>query len=306
MEVHLRLMSNQILEKVQLFLKRATDDSVAVSEELVEEFGEMCKTAFRKQFTDKRNKTFRARMSNIGRPLCQLQMEKSNTEPEGQPYNNKMRNTFGDLIEALAVTIIRASGVKVDSVQKPVTFKFKNKKVHGTYDIEIGKSIYDIKSASPYAFEHKFGDEGGFNSIVRDDAFGYLSQGYLYSESEKKRFGGWIVINKSTGEWLVTETPTEDSKYKKIALKMAKDNLDTLDEGKPFRRCVSDIEETFRKVPTGNKVLGIVCSFCSYKFSCWGKDKLQYLPQQQSKGKSPKWTYYTEVNNPREMNENTQ
>ena len=299
-------MSNQILENVQSFLKMATDDSVAVSDKLIDEFGEMCKDAFRKQFTNKREKSFRARMSNIGKPLCQLQMEKSNAEPEGQPYNNKMRNTFGDLIEALAVTIIKASGIKVDSTQKSVSYNIDKSKIDGTYDIEIGKSIYDIKSASPWAFEHKFGDEGGFNSIVEDDSFGYLSQGYLYSESENKRFGGWIVINKSTGEWLVTETPTEDEKYKNIAINLSKENLHALDEGKPFRRCFSDIEETFRKIPTGNKVLGIVCSFCPYKFPCWGKDKLQYLPQQQSKGKSPKWVYYTEVNNPRETNEDTQ
>ena len=91
-------MSNQILENVQSFLKMATEDSVAVSDKLIDEFGEMCKDAFRKQFTDKRDKTFKARMSNIGKPLCQLQMEKSNAKPEGQPYNNKMRNTFGDLI----------------------------------------------------------------------------------------------------------------------------------------------------------------------------------------------------------------
>ena len=299
-------MSTQILENVQSFLKMATDDSVAVSDKLIDEFGEMCKDAFRKQFTNKREKSFRARMSNIGKPLCQLQMEKSNAEPEGQPYNNKMRNTFGDLIEALAVTIIKASGIKVDSTQKSVSYNMDKSKIDGTYDIEIGNSIYDIKSASPYAFEHKFGDEGGFNSIVEDDSFGYLSQGYLYSESENKKFGGWIVINKSTGEWLVTETPTEDEKYKNIAINLSKENLHALDEGKPFRRCFSDIEETFRKIPTGNRVLGIVCSFCPYKFPCWGKDKLQYLPQQQSKGKSPKWVYYTEVNNPRETNEDTQ
>ena len=298
-------MSNQILENVQSFLKMATDDSVAVSDKLIDEFGEMCKDAFRKQFTNKREKSFRARMSNIGKPLCQLQMEKSNAKPEGQPYNNKMRNTFGDLIEALAVTIIKASGIKVDSTQKSVSYNMDKSKIDGTYDIEIGNSIYDIKSASPYAFEHKFGDEGGFNSIVEDDSFGYLSQGYLYSESENKKFGGWIVINKSTGEWLVTETPTEDEKYKNIAINLSKENLHALDEGKPFRRCFSDIEETFRKIPTGNRVLGIVCSFCPYKFPCWGKDKLQYLPQQQSKGKSPKWVYYTEVNNPRETNEDT-
>ncbi len=134
----------------------ATEDSVAVSDKLIDEFGEMCKDAFRKQFTDKRDKTFKARMSNIGKPLCQLQMEKSNAKPEGQPYNNKMRNTFGDLIEALAVTIIKASGIKVDSTQKSVSYNMDKSKIDGTYDIEIGNSIYDIKSASPFAFDKKF------------------------------------------------------------------------------------------------------------------------------------------------------
>ena len=177
-------------------------------------------------------------------------------------------------------------------------------KIDGTYDIEIGNNIYDIKSASPYAFEHKFGDEGGFNSIVEDDSFGYLSQGYLYSESENKKFGGWIVINKSTGEWLVTETPKDDEEYKNKSLNTAKENFNALEEDKPFRRCYSDVAETFRKNPTGNRILGVTCSFCPYKFPCWGSNKLQYLPQQKSKVKSPRWSYYTELKNPRVEDEN--
>ena len=300
------MSNNTILEKVQSFLKRATKESVEISEELIDEFGEACKVALRKQFIEKRNSKFTKRISNIGKPLCQLKMENEKVEGEGQPYNNKMRFIFGDLIEALAVVILKSSGVNVNSTQKPVSYKSNKIKIDGTYDIEIDNIIYDIKSASPYAFEHKFGEGGGFNSIAEDDAFGYLSQGYLYSESENKKFGGWIVINKSTGEWLVTETPAEDLKYKKNAIKLAKKNVNALDKGEPFRRCYDAVEETFRKIPTGNKVLGVVCSFCPYKFPCWGEDNLQYLPQQQSKGKNPKWVYYTELNNPREISEDTQ
>ena len=61
----------------------------------------------------------------------------------------------------------------------------------------------------------------------------------------------------------------------------------------------------FYKKPTGNKVLGRECSFCPYKRPCWG-NQLQYLPQQQSKGKSPKWFWYTQINNPRVDDENEQ
>jgi len=46
--------------------------------------------------------------------------------------------------------------------------------------------------------------------------------------------------------------------------------------------------------------LGFVCSYCPYKLPCWGKDKLQLLPQQQSKGKNPKWVWYTSVTNPKD------
>ena len=289
-----------LLSRIQMFLAEANKASVEISDELIEEFGEACKSAFKKQFTDKRQENFSYRMSNIGKPLCQLQMEKKGIKGEGLPYNIKMRNLFGDLIEASAITIMKASGIEITDVQKQVKL---GDEISGTLDIKIGGKVWDIKSASPYSFENKFGDSGGFDAVVKDDAFGYVSQGFLYGEADKSDFAGWIVINKSTGEWCVTETPQENSEYKKQALKKAKDNIEALKNDKPFKRCFTDEEEFFYKKPTGNKVLGISCSFCPYKKACWG-DKLQYLPQQQSKGKNPKWLWYTEVNNPRIDDEN--
>ena len=283
-----------------MFLAEANKASVEISDELIEEFGEACKSAFKKQFTDKRQENFSYRMSNIGKPLCQLQMEKKGIKGEGLPYNIKMRNLFGDLIEASAITIMKASGIEITDVQKQVKL---GDEISGTLDIKIGGKVWDIKSASPYSLENKFGDSGGFDAVVKDDAFGYVSQGFLYGEADKSDFAGWIVINKSTGEWCVTETPQENSEYKKQALKKAKDNIEALKNDKPFKRCFTDEEEFFYKKPTGNKVLGISCSFCPYKKACWG-DNLQYLPQQQSKGKNPKWLWYTEVNNPRIDDEN--
>ena len=292
---------NDILHKVQLYLSKATKEPVEVSDKLVEEFGEACKSALRKQFTGERRSNFRPRMSNIGRPLCQLQMEAQNIKGEGQPYNVKMRNTFGDLIEALSIFVLKSAGVKIEDEQKSVKYKFNGSSIEGRYDVKINKKIWDIKSASPYSFKNKFGEAGGFETVVKDDAFGYVSQGYLYSESEKLPFGGWIVVNKSTGEWVVCETPLIDEEYKVNAIQTAKNNIHSLEKKKPFKKCYSEIEETFRTKKTGNKVLGMTCSFCSYKLPCWGS-KLQLLPQQQSQGKNPKWVWYTEVNNPRKDN----
>ena len=212
-----------------------------------------------------------------------------------------MRNTFGDLIEALSIFVLKSAGVKIEDEQKSVKYKFNGSSIEGRYDVKIDKKIWDIKSASPYSFERKFGASGGFEEIAKDDAFGYIPQGYLYSESEKLPFGGWIVVNKSTGEWVVCETPLIDEEYKVNAIKTAKDNVHKLEKKEPFKRCYNEIEETFRTKKTGNKVLGMVCSFCPYKLPCWGS-KLQLLPQQQSQGKNPKWVWYTEVNNPRKDN----
>ena len=90
---------NNILYKVQQYLGKASKESVKLDKGLVEEFGEACKNALLKQFEEERRDKFELRMSNVGRPLCQLQMEKSGAEAEPMPYNAKMRNLFGDLIK---------------------------------------------------------------------------------------------------------------------------------------------------------------------------------------------------------------
>ena len=293
---------NNILLKVQKYLDKVSKSPAQVDKTLVEEFGEACKKALLKQFSETRSNKFELRMSNAGRPLCQLQMEAKGIKGEGQPYNAKVRNTFGDIIEALALFIMKSAGVKIKNEQKQVKYKFNGEEIEGRQDVEIDEKIWDIKSASPYSFEKKFGEDGGFSEVVKDDTFGYASQGFLYAESQKKDFGGWIVINKSTGEWTVCETPKLVEPYKTNALTKAVDNIKALKEGVPFKRQYDAIEETFRGKPTGNKVLGLACSFCPYKLPCWGS-KLQLLPQQQSKGKNPKWVWYTEVNNPKQEEE---
>jgi hypothetical protein len=210
-----------------------------------------------------------------------------------------MRNTFGDLIEALATFVMKSAGVNIKNEQKKVTYKFENESIEGRQDVEIDDKIWDIKSASPYSFDKKFGEAGGFTEVVRDDSFGYAAQGFLYSESQNKKFGGWIAINKSTGEWTVCETPSSVEEHKKKAIDTAKENIKAIKSSKPFKRCYDDVAETFRSKPTGNRVLGFVCSYCPYKLPCWGSG-LKLLPQQQSKGKNPKWIWYTSVTNPKQ------
>ena len=292
-------MSQDILEKVRVFLEAASKDAVEVSDDLIDQFGKACSDSFRKQFTDQRNKKFGLRASNIGRPLCQLLMEKKGVKGEGQPYNAKMRNLFGDIIEQMAIIVMKAAGVEIEAEQKKIRYNInKGTNINGALDVEIGGKVWDIKSASPWSFTNKFGENGSFHTVATDDVFGYTTQGYVYAEGADKPFGGWIVINKSTGEWTLTETPMADDEYKEKALDTVKKNASALKRNKKFERCYEDEEEYFRKQKTGNRVLNNTCSFCPYKFPCWGEN-LQLLPQQQSQGKNPKWVWYTQVTNPR-------
>ena len=290
------------LEEVKSLLVESQRRPIKIPDEIQKEFAKDCLSAVQKQFTDKRESEFRIRMSNIGRPLCQLQMEKKyatdSTVGYADNYNTKLRNLYGDIIEAVVVMLLRVVKVNIQGVQGKVKLKTKYFDIKGTYDIIIDDKVYDIKSASSFSFRNKFGQ--GFQSIANDDVFGYLPQGYLYAQSLKKNFGGWIVINKETGEMLITEPPQEDSKFKREALKRANTNIKALMKDEPFKRQFELKNEKFGRNETGNKVLGTVCSYCQYKHKCWGDD-IQYLPQQQSKSANPTYYWYVELNNPRQV-----
>ena len=66
------------LVEIQDFLQKAGRGEIDSSrlEPLIEKFGEDCKAAIRKQLSSRGG--YRLRMSGIGRPLCQQQLEKRN------------------------------------------------------------------------------------------------------------------------------------------------------------------------------------------------------------------------------------
>jgi len=238
------------LEEVKSFLAQAQNEPVAIPKNILQEFKEDCGKAVEKQFTDEREKEFRIRMSNIGRPLCQLQMEKKHFGDKSlknfENYNHKLRNLFGDILEAVVVMLLKTVKAKINGLQGSVKLNTEYFDIKGTYDIIIDDKVYDIKSASPFAYEKKFGEQGGgFDKFVEGDVFGYLSQGYLYSEATTKPFGGWIVVNKSTGEIMLSSPPEEDDKYREQAMGTVKKNIKALMTDEPFERCFDLIEESF-------------------------------------------------------------
>jgi len=274
-------MSAEILTKVQVFLHEALngqDGKVEMPSQLIEEFKEACGNALEKQFTQRKNE-YRIRMSGIGRPLCQQKLDKDPDVVAENDYTLIMKFLLGDIIEAIAIAVMKASGVKIQSEQEGVSLSIADMVMNGTYDVKINNKIYDIKSTSPGSFASKFGAYGGYEAIKESDPFGYITQGYLYSEASGCDFGGWIAINKSTGEWAICDAPDLQDEDKKVALDAAEVNIRNIVDDAPFERGFEDFPETYKDTDksvklTGNRLLPKDCSFCGYKKHCWPKSVL--------------------------------
>jgi len=273
-----------------LLQKIGAGDLSPVSDELIEEAGEQFKQSLRKQFTEPR-KDFTLRMSNLGRPTCQLWFQKHYPDmAEEKQYDFVMRMLIGDSVEVLSLFIMKLAGVPVESVSGKVSMELDGETINGEYDVVIDGKVWDVKSASPYSFQNKFKD---FASMRNDDPFGYVSQGYAYARASGKPFGGWIVVNKSTGEMKFVEAEEDQNLIKTVEADMVATKR-TIEADKPLERCFEDVEETYRKKTTGNRHLGMTCAFCDYKFQCW--DNLQYKPSAASTAKTRPWKYYTVYN----------
>ena len=134
-------------------MERASRGEVNNPPENVLEFANDCKNSVTVQLN--KEKSYRLRMSGLGRPVCQQLLEKNGIEQEVQ-YNSLLRFLFGDIIEAIAVLILEQAGVDIVAKQKPVKLTINGAEVTGTLDLiirdEAGQEkVWDIKSASEWA-----------------------------------------------------------------------------------------------------------------------------------------------------------
>lgn len=283
-------MSLNILEnQLHMMLdKLSNGEQVEYEESWIEEAGEMFKDTLRKQLGPREDK-FRIRMSNIGRPTCQLQHEKAGTPKSKNPYNNIVRFMLGDATEVLVELFLKMAKVNITGGKDKVELEVGDTTILGENDVEIDDKVYDTKSSSPWAFENKW--SLGFGGLYDSDAFGYVPQLLGYSDASGKEPGGWIVVNKSTGEIKVVDAEFLDIEKKEVRDRMRK-NVDLIASDAPFERCFEPQNEYFRKQLTPNKRLPINCTFCNYINACWPDAK--YRPQTGSQAKSPKYFWYAE------------
>ncbi len=266
------------------YMEDAVQGKTEMSEETIEQVSSDIAEALQKQFgSGKKRGDFKLRMSNVGRPTCQLWYDKNKPEVAlPKPTTFVMNMMLGDIVEAVFKGLLREAGVKYEEPEH-VTLELDGASVNGTYDIVVNGAVDDVKSASDWSYRNKF---ESYEKLASGDGFGYVGQLAGYAKASGKDVGGWWVVNKANGKFKYV--PASGLNLDKEIAKIQK-TVDTVKENK-FERCYEPVPEKFRGKETGNKILNDGCRFCSYRFDCW--DALTERPSVMSQAKTPPTVSY--------------
>jgi hypothetical protein len=269
------------------YMENAVKGKSSMADDTIKQVASDVAFALKRQFGggNKRDK-FGLRMSNVGRPTCQLWYDKN--KPEAAiplPTTFVMNMMLGDIVEAVFKAILKEAGVKYEDTDK-VSLDLGDDSVSGSYDIVIDGAVDDIKSASDWSYRNKF---ESYDSLASGDSFGYVAQLAGYAKASGKKVGGWWVVNKANGQFkYVPATGLDIDKE----ISHIKKTVETVKENK-FEKCFQPVPEKFRGKETGNTVLNTGCKFCSYRFDCW--PSLVERPAVKSQAKNPPTVAYVEL-----------
>ncbi len=227
------------------------------------------------------------RMSNLGTPCLRKLWYQMNMPEKGERLDGQTRFKFlyGDIIESLVLFLARAAGHTVEGFQGELDIDG----VKGHRDAIIDGVLVDVKSASSYGFK-KFADHG----LEGSDPFGYLDQinAYLFASQDDpalkdKQRAAFVAVDKSLGHITVDVYRSNGVNYhEKIeAIRLA------MVQPTPPERAYGDVPDG----KSGNRKLGIECSYCPFKDTCWpGLKKFQYST-------GPRW--FTTIEKPPRVEE---
>ena len=264
---------------INQYLENATSGKSTMSDETIKQIGADVMDAVKRQFGggNKRDE-FRLRMSNIGKPTCQLWFQKNMPEKAlPKPTTFVMNMLLGDIVEAAFKGILKEAGVKYEDKDNYVELELEDTTIKGSYDLVINDAVDDVKSASDWSYRNKF---DSYETLSASDPFGYVGQLAGYAKASGKKAGGWWVVNKANGniKYVAANGLAIDPEVTKL-----NDTVATVNDN-VFERCFSPVPETFRGKATGNTVLNSNCKFCDFRYECF--PKLQELPSKVSQAKN--------------------
>jgi hypothetical protein len=230
-------------------------EALDISDKDIDDFGEAIKDVVRHWATPKARDSNTLRMSNIGKPSRQLwyDLKYKKEESSFEDSHLPIKFLYGHLLEEVLLFLVKMSGHKVEDEQKEVEVKG----VKGHIDCKIDGEVIDIKTASGFAF-NKFRN----GTLREDDPFGYMAQLAGYEEAEGTTNGGFLVINKESGELTLYQPEELDKPY---APKIIEDIKESLNNNEPPEVCYEPIPEG----KSGNMKLPKNCVYCNHKFKCY-------------------------------------
>mgnify|MGYP001245016013 CR=1 FL=1 len=200
----------------------------------------------------KKKNGFFVRMSNIGRPARQLYYNKKSPRDVTPDASTLIKFLYGHILEEVLIFLVKLSDHNVTDQQKKVIVNG----VTGHLDCKINGEVIDIKTASSFAFR-KFKN----GTLREDDPFGYMSQLAGYEHAEGTNNGGFLVINKESGEITLYQPEELDKPNIKTLINKIL-NIFKLD--KLPSKCYSPIPAGTK----GNMKLPRGCVYCPYKIEC--------------------------------------
>ena len=231
----------------------ADGEHIDLDEDTIEQFGESMKEIlYNWSHPEPRGKST-LRMSNIGKKERQLWFDmKTEGTPERMPPSLFIKFLYGHLLEEIVLFLIKLSGHTVTNEQKEITVSG----IKGHMDCVIDGEVVDIKTASGFAFK-KFKD----GTLAENDIFGYMAQLAGYEAAEGTSNGGFLALNKESGELALYKPDNFDKPNikKKIRDVKAAVKLD-----KPPNLCYNPIPDG----KSGNMQIPRECVYCRHKFEC--------------------------------------
>ena len=248
-------MDNLIVKSIYNKLDKLNDGAIDLSEEAIDQTGEAIKEVIKHWASPQPSNEFTIRMSNIGKPLRQLWFDSKKTQnfTSRIPPQTFIKFLYGHLLEEIVLMLLRMTDNKITDEQKEVSLDG----IKGHIDCKVNGEVVDIKTASNFAFK-KFAD----NSLHESDTFGYLMQLSAYETAEETTGGGFLAINKETGE-LTSYQPGELVKPNaKIKIERIKE---AISKDTPPELCYQPVPEG----KSGNMKLAVGCVYCPHKNDCW-------------------------------------
>ncbi len=192
------------------------------------------------------------RMSSIGKPSRQLYYADKYKESSPPDAATLIKFLYGHILEELLLFLVKLAGHEVTDQQKEVNVK----NIKGHMDCKIDGEVVDVKSASGFSFK-KF----QHGTLRENDPFGYMYQLAGYEKAEGTNDGGFLAINKESGEVALYQ-PEELDKPN------VESRIDDLIEMFSIQQMPDKCYQPIPAGTKGNMKLPMGCVYCPHKIEC--------------------------------------